>query len=372
MSQIRLTKLSDRMRERQIDYALLSSLASLRYFAGFTGTIETGPSPFSTMHGALLFVPGEKPVLVVAGLESTDGIHEEIGIETFADYTFETPLNAATALATKLAGYIQKFPAGKIGFESDAFGAGIWKALREECPKLEWVDISGAAAELRMIKDEDEIATLRECCALCDRGQEIARARVHAGMTEIELFAKVREEIETEAGGRVALLADLISGSRTGSVGGPPSRRKMKSGDLVIVDLVPRHNGYWGDSCNTFAVGEATAEQRRCFEAIAEVLQQITDRVRPGTRACDLDAFARSRVERLGGVYPHHTGHGIGVTWHEEPRIVPYNQRSLEADMVIALEPGIYFPDRWGIRLEHVVRVTQDGAEVLSGFRHAL
>ena len=140
----------------------------------------------------------------------------------------------------------------------------------------------------------------------------------------------------------------------------------------VTADLVPRHGGYWGDSCNTCVAGEPTAEQRRFFAGISEALHAAIDRVRPGLRACDLDSSVRQHVLKLGGGYPHHTGHGLGVTWHEEPRICPYNTLPLEANMIIALEPGIYFKDRWGMRLEYVVRVTGTGAEVLSKFQHAL
>jgi Xaa-Pro dipeptidase len=92
----------------------------------------------------------------------------------------------------------------------------------------------------------------------------------------------------------------------------------------------------------------------------------------PGIRALDLDADLRKRVLRLGGGYPHHSGHGLGVTWHEEPRIVLYNPLVLQPGMVIALEPGIYFKGRFGLRLEHTILVTEKGAEILSKFKHTV
>ena len=141
---------------------------------------------------------------------------------------------------------------------------------------------------------------------------------------------------------------------------------------MIISDLVPRRRGYWGDTCNTCVVGEPTAEQRKFFAGIAAALAEGIDKVHPGMRACDLDADLRKRVLRLGGGYPHHSGHGLGVTWHEEPRIVPYNPLALQPGMVIALEPGIYFKDRFGLRLEHAILVTEKGAEILSKFKHTL
>ena len=107
------------------------------------------------------------------------------------------------------------------------------------------------------------------------------------------------------------------------------------------------------------------------FKGIAGALASTIETARPGLRACDLDRELRRHIERLGGSFPHHSGHGIGVTWHEEPRIVPYNTLPLEAGMVIAIGPGIYFEGRRGIRLEDTVLVTPTGAQVLSAFRHA-
>jgi len=372
MSSSRVDRLAERLQKQGMESALVSSLANLRYFSGFTAAIETGPSPFCPVQALLVVVRGEKPLLLVADCESVEGVYEEIQIETFASYTIETPVDSISALNAKLSETIGKLPAGLIGYESEALPAAVCEALTAKCPQLQLRDISELASGIRTIKDEDEIEVLRKCCSLCDIGQEIVKRRAQPGMTELELFAEVRKGMETAEGGRLPLLADLVTGPRTALVGGSPTLRKLEPGDLVLADLVPRHDGYWGDSCNTCVVGDPSDEQRTCFEAVSEILQQAIESVRPGLCACDLDSFVRSRIQKLGGEFPHHTGHGIGVTWHEEPRIVPYNLQPLEENMVIALEPGVYFSGRWGIRLEYVVRVTSDGAEVLSGFKHTL
>lgn len=223
-----------------------------------------------------------------------------------------------------------------------------------------------------MVKDEEEISILREALDLCDLGQTLVKRLAQRGITEVELFADVRKGMERRAGGRLPLLADLVSGARTAQIGGPPTSRSLENGDVVISDLVPRHHGYWGDTCNTCVVGEPTSEQRKLFEGVATALAEVIDDVRPGVRACDLDSSLRKRVLQLSGGYPHHSGHGLGVTWHEEPRVVPYNPLPLQPGMVIALEPGIYFKGRFGLRLEHTILVTDTGAEVLSKFQHTL
>ncbi|PYV33467.1 MAG: hypothetical protein DMG22_09820 [Acidobacteria bacterium] len=368
----RREKLAAALKETQADHALLTSLASLRYFTGYSAGIETGPSPFSPLMGALLWIAGEQPRLFLADMESSESVVPGLEVTTFEGYTVEKPLAAAKDLSAKLLTRLEKLPASRIGIESEDLSAGIFERLRSACPQAAFHDITSSLERLRLVKDDEEIALLREALGLCDLGQELTKKLARRGMTEVELFAEVRKGMEIRAGGRLPLLADLVSGPRTAEIGGPPSSRVIQEGDLIISDLVPRHQGYWGDTCNTCVVGEPTAEQRKIFDGIAAALAEGIDKVHPGMRACDLDADLRKRVLRLGGGYPHHSGHGLGVTWHEEPRIVPYNPLALQPGMVIALEPGIYFKDRFGLRLEHAILVTEKGAEILSKFKHTL
>jgi Xaa-Pro dipeptidase len=372
MTEPRWEKLAAAMKEFQVNHLLLTSLASLRYFTGYAAGIETGPSPFSPLMGAFLWIAGEQPRLFLADMESSESVVPGLEVTPFESYTVEKPLAAARDLTAKLLTSLEKLPTSRTGIESDDLPAGIFERLRTACPRVEFHDITSWLARLRMLKDAEEIALLREALGLCDLGQELTKKFARGGMTEVELFAEVRKGMETRASGRLPLLADLVSGPRTAQIGGPPSSRVIQEGDLIISDLVPRHRGYWGDTCNTCVVGEATAEQRKIFGGIAGALAEGISEVHPGIRACDLDAGLRKRVLRLGGGYPHHSGHGLGVTWHEEPRIVPYNPLALQPGMVIALEPGIYFKDRFGLRLEHTILVTGKGAEILSKFKHTL
>jgi Xaa-Pro aminopeptidase len=114
-------------------------------------------------------------------------------------------------------------------------------------------------------------------------------------------------------------------------------------------------------------VGEPAAELRKIRGIVRGTLRRGTDAVRPGVIAKDLDSLMRNAIRDAGyEPYPHHSGHGLGVSFHEEPRIVPYNERTLEPGMIVALEPGIYLPGVGGVRLEDVVLVTADGCEVLT------
>ena len=335
------------------DALLAAHPGTVTWLTGFAGDIETGPSPFSLPALAVL-AAGAPPVLVVS--EDDAGTAEELGCQTvtYTGFTVE-PLEpvagAARALARAVGGR-------RVATEPGALPAALAGAL-------ELVDVTAALARARAVKDPDELEAIRAAIALCDVGQRVAREAAEPGLSELELWSAVRAAIELAAGVRTPLLADLVSGPRTAEVGGPPGTRTLAAGDPVLCDLVPRLAGYWGDSCATFVVGgEPAAGLAQAHRQAREALAVAVEGVRPGVRAGELDAAIRPGLD-----YPHHTGHGLGTAYHEEPRIVPGGETVLEPGMVVALEPGVY-GDSAGVRVEQVVLVTADGCELLSG--HAL
>ena len=205
----RREKLAAALKETQADHALLTSLASLRYFTGYSAGIETGPSPFSPLMGALLWIAGEQPRLFLADMESSESVVPGLEVTTFESYTVEKPLAAAKDLSAKLLTRLEKLPASRIGIESEDLSAGIFERLRSACPQAAFHDITSSLERLRLVKDDEEIALLREALGLCDLGQELTKKLARRGMTEVELFAEVRKGMETRAGGRLPLLADL-------------------------------------------------------------------------------------------------------------------------------------------------------------------
>jgi Xaa-Pro aminopeptidase len=149
----------------------------------------------------------------------------------------------------------------------------------------------------------------------------------------------------------------------------------MAAGDVLMTDLSPCLEGYWGDSCNCVVVGaEPTSRQKEMFSVAHATLMAVTEAVKPGVEARELDALCRRLLSEAGGwQLPHHTGHGLGTSFHDDPRLVPYDSTPLQAGMVLAIEPGAYDTGAGiGIRTEHIVAVTQGGCEVLTGFRHTL
>jgi Xaa-Pro aminopeptidase len=134
-----------------------------------------------------------------------------------------------------------------------------------------------------------------------------------------------------------------------------------------MLDFVPRLDGYWGDNCAGYFAGEPDETLRSVYKVVQGCLQAGAEAIKPGVRAYELDATLREYIRKAGyEPYPHHSGHGLGATYHDEPRIVPNHAVRLEPGMVLVLEPGIYLPGTGGVRLEDAYLVTTDGCEVLT------
>ena len=238
-----------------------------------------------------------------------------------------------------------------------------------------FVPFDGELSTARMVKTSDEIAALRHAAEVAAVGQREALRASVAGRTELEVFADIRCAMETAAGGRICVAGEYSSGvDRTPAVFDWPRNRRLETGDPVVADIAPRVAGYWGDSCNTLVIGgEPSAEQRRVLAAAQAGIDTACATLRPGITAAEFDAGVRAAVVAAGGVnYEHHSGHGIGTSVHENPRLVPGDHTVLQAGMVIMCEPATYLPGIASARLEWMFLVTDTGNEVLTDFEHRI
>jgi Xaa-Pro dipeptidase len=215
-------------------------------------------------------------------------------------------------------------------------------------------------------KTPTEIELLQRAAELVWAGQDAARRIAKPGITELELFAESRVAMELAGGQRVPVTADLVTGvQRTAQGGALPTPRALRDGEPILIDLAARVGGYWGDSCDSFSIGEPSEPWLRLRRAAACGLREGLNILRAGRRASDVDAAVRATVAACGASYAHHTGHGIGARHHEEPRLIPHNPFRLGTGMVVTLEPGAYDEHTGGVRLECMAVVGPDGGRVL-------
>lgn len=264
-------------------------------------------------------------------------------------------------------------------------GAPVATAVTDAMPALHLLplaDVLGVVPvlatdvlrRLRMIKDSAEVDALRRAGAAIDRVHARVPEFLIPGRTEADVAADIAESIVAEGHSEVAF---IIVGS--GPHGADPhhecSDRVLRAGDVVVVDIGgPYEPGYNSDSTRTYSIGDPEPEVAQRYSVLQRAQRAAVDAVRPGVTAADVDAAARSVLAEAGlaDAFVHRTGHGIGLSVHEEPYIVAGNDLPLVEGMAFSVEPGIYFPGQWGARIEDIVIVTADGAEAVNTRPHEL
>jgi D-alanyl-D-alanine dipeptidase len=228
--------------------------------------------------------------------------------------------------------------------------------------------------ELRMVKDAAEIDALRKAGAAIDRVHARVPEFLLPGRTEADVAADIAEAIVAEGHTEVAF---VIVGS--GPHGADPhheySDREIQVGDIVVVDIGgPYAPGYNSDSTRTYSIGDPSPEVAQHYSVLQRAQRAAVEAVRPGVTAEQIDAAARDVLAEAGlaDYFVHRTGHGIGLSVHEEPYIVAGNDLPLQAGMAFSIEPGIYFPGQWGARIEDIVVVAEDGAQPVNHRPHEL
>jgi Xaa-Pro aminopeptidase len=228
--------------------------------------------------------------------------------------------------------------------------------------------------ELRMVKDAAEVDALRKAGAAIDRVHARVPEFLVPGRTEADVAADIAEAIVAEGHSEVAF---VIVGS--GPHGADPhheySDREIRIGDIVVVDIGGTYEpGYNSDSTRTYSIGEPSPDVAQQYSVLQQAQRAAVEAVRPGVTAEQVDAAARGVLADAGlaEYFVHRTGHGIGLSVHEEPYIVAGNDLPLQAGMAFSVEPGIYFPGRWGARIEDIVVVAEDGAQSVNNRPHEL
>lgn len=264
-------------------------------------------------------------------------------------------------------------------------GGRLATAVTDSMPALHLLPLAGVLGAspvlatdilrtLRMVKEECEIDALRKAGSAIDRVHARVPEFLVPGRTEADVAADIAEAIVAEGHSDVSF---IIVGS--GPHGADPhhsySDRELQAGDIVVVDIGGAYEpGYHSDSTRTYSLGEPSSEVAQQYSLLQQAQQAALEAVRPGVTAEQVDAAARDVLAEAGlaEFFVHRTGHGIGLSVHEEPYIVTGNDLPLTAGMAFSIEPGIYFPGSWGARIEDIVVVTEDGALPVNNRPHEL
>lgn len=342
----RAERLRDRLEELEVDAVILSAPANLRYITGFSG------EGWGIVDTTTTIV--------------TDSRYELRARDEAPDSEL---LVRTGSIKGPVAEYLSESEAECIGFEADHLTVSQRDELAEELNSAELVPLKGLLREARMIKDADELETLRRAIAATDQAFAQVAAALAPGISEKELALEIERQVLLAGGDKLSFDTIAASGPNAAHPHAEPSGRKLQPGDVVKMDFGAQIDGYHADLTRTLFLGQPDEKQREIYRTVLQAQNEATDACCAGMSAKDLDGVAREVIKAAGygDSFGHGLGHGVGLQVHEGPTVGQTSDDTLESGMTITLEPGVYLDGWGGVRIEDIVLVTEDGCEVLTG-----
>jgi Xaa-Pro aminopeptidase len=332
---------------QKVDALVVTHLPNVRYLCGFTGSA-----------GVLL--AATRPVFF------TDGRYaEQASVQVAGARVSIAKGNGLQAVAATCL----KLGLKRIAIESEHLTVAQLMAFEQALGKgVKLIRMAGAVEALRVLKDADEVELLRSAVELSSRLFRPLLGSLRTGVAESAAAAKL-EYMTRRAGAEGMSFETIIaSAERSALPHGVASAAKLPASGFVVLDYGVVLDGYCSDMTRTIHMGKASDEARGLYSAVLEAQLAAISVVRAGITAAEVDRAARQELKRakLDRFFTHSTGHGVGLEIHELPRLAAGNDAILQAGMVITIEPGVYLPEKCGVRIEDMLLVTERGYEVLT------
>jgi Xaa-Pro aminopeptidase len=335
--------------ERGIDALLVSHPVNLRYLTGFTGS-----------NGLAIVAPDRRVFL-------TDFRYVTQAAEEVPDFE---RVRCEQELAKDLE---DQLPPGelRLGFDDEHTTVKGLERLRDELSeRVELVPAGGLVEDLRLVKDAGEVARIVAALELAEGALEATLSRGLAGRTERDVAVDLEHEMRRLGAQGPSFPTIIASGTHGALPHAQPRDVPIPAGVLVTIDMGAQLDGYCSDRTRTLATGEVSGEEREVYELVLRAEEAGLAAVAAERAASDVDAVAREIITEAGhgDHFGHGLGHGVGLEIHEAPRVARTSTATLQAGNVVTIEPGVYLPERFGVRIEDMVLVTEEGAEVLAPF----
>jgi len=360
----RLNRLYELMKVHQLEALAINPGPTLSYLTGLGFHLMERPV-------VLLVAPPADPVLILPRLEMAKTSQARFSVQAFPYGDNPESWLEAFRLGVKAAGLDGK----TVGVEPTRLRFLELQFLRDAAPRTRWVGGEDVLSALRIQKDEQEVNAMRVAVEIAQKALLETIQKVRIGMTEREVAGELTLQLlRTGSDGEFPFAPIVASGPNSANPHASPTDRKLRPGDLLVIDWGATHAGYISDLTRTFAVGDVQEE----FQRIAAIVERANEAGRmagkPGIPAGLVDAASRAVIESTGygEFFIHRTGHGIGMEGHEPPYIFGENSLILAEGMAYTVEPGIYLPDRGGVRIEDNMVITANGSETLSSLPRQL
>jgi Xaa-Pro aminopeptidase len=328
---------------------------------------DSGPDAMSNLRWLTGF--GGTSGLAVVGPEQrvffTDFRYEE-RVAREVDGGFETVVAPARLLPT----LVERLH-GRVGFDEAQTSVRSLRKLEEELPEdVELMATEGLVEDLRRTKDTGEIEAIAAAAKITDQTYEWLAERGFAGRTERDVALAAEVQMRELGASGPSFPPIVAAGENAALPHHESSDRVIKTGEVLLIDMGAIFDRYCSDATRTFAVGEVGEEERKVYELVRQAQHAGLDAIRSGVDGKDADAASRPAIEEagFGDAYGHGLGHGVGLEVHEAPRLGKTSEDTLAEGDVVSVEPGIYLPGRFGVRIEDLVVVEADGVRNLNSF----
>jgi Xaa-Pro aminopeptidase len=330
-----------------LDAVLISQPENRRYLSGFTGST------------ALLVISADRAVLV------TDFRYfEQVGREA-PDFEL---VKVKTKVPDLIPGLLADMGVKRLGFESQHMTVDLLKTLSAQVEDVEWVPLKETVEKIRVVKDESEVEALRRSVALTDRAFAHMLDVVAPGMTERELAWEIEAYMRSNGASKVAFALIVGSGPNGALPHAQASDRIVQPGDPIVIDIGNVLDGYCSDMTRTICLGQPSAKYLEVWNIVLKAQEAATNGIQAGVGSAEADALARDLIRKTGygEEFGHSLGHGVGLAVHEGPRASSLADDIFAAGMSLTIEPGIYLPGEFGVRIEDLVIIREKGVEVLT------
>lgn len=334
--------------EAGVDMLLVTSLVNVRYLTGFTGS-----------NAIAVIGPGTRTF--VTDFRYVEQAEQQVDPVFDCRHAQRDLLDAVEA----------SLPNGaiRLGFEEVHMSVRRHRQLREALPdRVQLVAVDRVIEQLRAVKDADEVAAMRSAAQLADHALRWLLERGLIGRTERELALELEQQMRLLGAEDPSFPAIVASGAHGALPHASPRDLEISKGRLVVIDWGARVDGYNSDCTRTVAAGASGDDATSVYELVLQAQLAGVDGVRPGAVGREVDATARAVIDAVGygERFGHGLGHGVGLEVHEDPRLGQRSDHVLSAGNAVTVEPGIYLPGRFGVRIEDLVVVGDDGREILS------
>jgi Xaa-Pro aminopeptidase len=353
----RIERVRARLEELGLDALLVTNPHNRRYISGFTG--HDAPP----LDSAGFLIVGKDHLCLVTdgryGIQARREFHPELGIDVVVQQG---------KLVPTVIEQIKERGANRLGFETAHILHLWWSQLSEALSGVKLEPARGIIEELRMIKDKDEMATIRKAISISDKAFNMASGRIEAGMTEKQVAWEI-EKLMRDLGADERAFGTIVAAGPNGALAhAVPGDRPIQEGEPVVVDMGAHLGGYNSDMTRTLCLGEPTDKFKEIYNIVLEAHLRAERELRPGMTGKEADTLSRDIIDEAGygEEFSHSLGHGIGLEVHEGPSLRKTIEDTIPAGSVTSVEPGIYIEGWGGVRIEDLVLFHESGVEVLT------